>query len=94
MLCISAYVAAMDVADIIKQAGGASAVAAASRKTRKSVNRRAVYDWAIDGVPDWQVSLVSKLSGVPESEIREASEVLRRKRKKKSRGPLASRVAA
>ena len=83
----------MNVTDLIEQAGGPVVISDASRKTRKYVQRRVVLDWKRNGIPEWHLPLMSRLTGVSIEELREISDALRRKRKRVLR-PLASRVAA
>lgn len=67
------------VADLIRDAGGPDAIAAASQRTRKPVTAEAVHKWRRFGVPDahWGIFVEA---GIQVEAIYRANERLRARR--------------
>lgn len=68
----------MSVRDLIKKAGGAEEISAASQRTRFPVSASAVHKWRRNGIPDEHWPLFIKKAAVKVEDIFRANQLLRR----------------
>jgi hypothetical protein len=75
----------LDIRDLIEMAGGARAVAKASKATDCSVGFDAVYKWQHNGIPDDHWPLMMKLTDIPLDVIYAANQRVKRKKRRARR---------
>lgn len=70
----------MSVSDLIKKAGGADEISAASMSTRYPIGSNAVHKWRKNGIPDVHWPIFIRKASVSADEIYQANEALRTSR--------------